>query len=114
MVRAEARAVEEFAVGLFLDDEAVEVVRRVGEVAQPFAIGAIHLHAGFRIHDAHVGLALGADGDVAVLVAHLRAAFGEFEPVGSDLPISGDGVAQKGGEGESSEDVFVHGNDGSS
>lgn len=89
---AEAGAVDEFAVGLFLDDKAVEISRGVGDVAEPLAVRAIDLQAGLRVHGADIYFARGTDGDVAMLIAELGAALGQFQPVGDGLVFDGSGL----------------------
>ena len=63
------------------DDEAVEVARRAGDVAQELAVRRVDLQPGRGILHADVDLALRAHGDVAVLVADLRPAIGQLQPV---------------------------------
>ena len=98
---AQRHAVKELAAGLAVDDEAMEVARRVGHVAQKPAVGPVDLEAGLRILDADVHFTLRADGDVAVHVAERRFPVRKLQPLGDGLELGRGGVHEQRGAEES-------------
>ena len=88
---AQRGAVDELAVGLLADHEAVKVAGRAGHVAQERALGREDLQPGLRILHADVHLARGAHGDVAMLVAELLPSLRQLQPVGNDVVGIGGG-----------------------
>ena len=100
---AQGHAIKELAAGLAVDDEAMEVARRVGHVAQKPAVGPIDLDAGLRILDADVHFTLRADGDVAVHVAERWFAVRKLQPVGDGLEFRRGGVNEQSGAGNHGE-----------
>ena len=107
---AHRRAVDELAVGLLVDDEAVEVARRVRDVAQELAVRRVDLQARRRILHADVDLAGGADRDVAVHVAEVLPPLGQLQPVGNGSEISGSrGGSQQGSRSDERQGDLLHG-----
>src|SRR6185503_3754724 len=75
---------EELTAGFFVNHEAVEVARRAVDVAQELAVWREHLQSGRRILHADVHVARGTDRDIAMLVAELRPAVRQLQPVAGD------------------------------
>ena len=93
---AQRGAVDELAVGLLADDEAVKIAWCGRHVAQECPVRREHLQTGGGILHADVHLSRRADGDVAMLVAQLLAPLRQLQPIGNHtIGIGGRGRRQQ-------------------